>query len=60
MSLTTDFNRVLTGPERRFISTLTTPAMISGLSLLDERSYRAGLMGANEAGLYKPTNSPTR
>jgi hypothetical protein len=30
--------------------------MISALSLVDERSYQAGLMGANEAGLYKPAS----
>jgi len=33
---------------------VVTPAMADGLSLLDERSYRAGLVGANEAGLYRP------
>jgi hypothetical protein len=33
---------------------LLTPDMINGLSLLDERSSRAGLAGANEAGLYRP------
>ena len=32
-----------------------TQLMISALSLVDERSYQTGLMGANEAGLYKPT-----
>jgi len=37
----------------RKVPVLTQP-MISGLSLVDERSYQAGLMGANEAGLYKP------
>lgn len=30
--------------------------MISNLSLVDERSYRAGLFGSNEAGLFKSTN----
>jgi hypothetical protein len=34
---------------------LITPAQARNLSLLDERSYQAGLLGANEAGLYKPT-----
>jgi hypothetical protein len=29
--------------------------MISNLSSVDERSYRAGLIGADEAGLFKPT-----
>ncbi len=33
---------------------LLTRRMIAGLSLVDERSYRAGLLGANEAGLYRP------
>jgi hypothetical protein len=39
----------------RKVPVLTQP-MISALSLVDERSYRAGLMGANEAGLYKPAS----
>ena len=33
---------------------LLTPKMIAGLSPVDERLYKAGLQGANEAGLYKP------
>ncbi len=33
---------------------LITPAQARNLSLLDERSYQAGLLGANEAGLFKP------
>ncbi len=33
---------------------LMTPNMIKGLSIVDERLYKAGLQGANEAGLYKP------
>ena len=32
-----------------------TQSMIMNLSLVDEKSYRAGLLEANEAGLYKPT-----
>ena len=36
---------------------LLTPDMISGLSLVDERLYQAGLQGANEAGLYRPGGS---
>ena len=55
----------------RRVPVLTQP-MISALSLVDERLYQAGLMGASEAGLFKPTkkklgikenepsNSPTR
>lgn len=37
---------------RRFY--LLTPKMISGLSPVEERLYKAGLQGANEAGLFKP------
>lgn len=33
---------------------ILTQPMISNLSLVDERSYRAGLLGSNEAGLFKP------
>jgi len=33
-----------------------TRKMISNLSWVDERSYRAGLSGANQAGLFKPTH----
>jgi hypothetical protein len=39
----------------RKVPVLTRP-MISDLSLVDERSYQAGLMGANEAGLYRPAS----
>jgi hypothetical protein len=37
----------------RKIPLLTEP-MISNLSSVGERSYRAGLFGSNEAGLFKP------
>jgi hypothetical protein len=33
---------------------LLTRRMIAGLSLVDERSSQAGLLGANESGLYRP------
>jgi hypothetical protein len=33
---------------------LLTRRMINNLSLVDERSCQAGLLGANKAGLYKP------
>jgi len=33
--------------------TLITPAMAARLSPVDERSYRAGLMGARESGLFR-------
>jgi hypothetical protein len=34
-----------------------TATMIAGLSLVDERSYQAGLLGVNEAGLYRPASA---
>lgn len=34
-----------------------TATMIAGLSPVDERSYQAGLLGVNEAGLYRPARS---
>jgi hypothetical protein len=37
---------------RRFF--LLSPEMIAGLSAVDARSLKAGLQGADEAGLYKP------
>lgn len=33
---------------------LLTPGMAARLSPVDKRSYKAGLMGANEAGLFNP------
>ena len=33
---------------------ILTHSMITSLSRVDERSYRAGLVGANRAGLYEP------
>ena len=33
---------------------LLTDKLVAGLALVDERSYQAGLMGVNAAGLYKP------
>ncbi len=38
---------------------LLTPRMIAHLSLVDERSYRAGMLGVNAAGLYKPDGKGT-
>jgi hypothetical protein len=35
---------------------LVTRRMIAGLSLVDERSYQAGLLGADKKGLYIPPN----
>jgi len=39
----------------RRIPVLSQP-MIPQLSLVDERSYRAGMLGANQAGLYRPAS----
>jgi hypothetical protein len=39
---------------------ILTRGMIAGLSLVDERSYRAGLVGTNTAGLYQPRKRATR
>ncbi len=33
---------------------LLTPSMIRNLNPVDERSYQAGMLGTNEAGLYRP------
>jgi hypothetical protein len=37
---------------------MLTRKMADGLSPVDERSYRAGLSGANEAGLFRPSRRP--
>jgi hypothetical protein len=34
---------------------LLTSKLIARLSLVDERQYEAGLLGANDAGLYRPS-----
>jgi hypothetical protein len=33
---------------------LLKPATAAALAPVDERTYRAGLLGANERGLYRP------
>jgi hypothetical protein len=38
---------------------LLTDEMAAQLSLVDERSYRAGLLGADDAGLFKPEQGKT-
>jgi hypothetical protein len=38
--------------QRRVV--LATPRMAAGFSAVDERSYRAGLLGSVNAGLYRP------
>lgn len=35
---------------------LLTPAMIARLAPMDERSYRAGMLGLDEKGLYRPAD----
>jgi hypothetical protein len=37
---------------------LVSKAMIAGLARVDERSFKAGLVGVNEAGLYRPDGKP--
>jgi hypothetical protein len=39
---------------------ILSPGMIASLSLVDERSYRAGLVGTNKAGLYQPHKRKAR
>jgi hypothetical protein len=39
---------------------ILTRGMIAGLSLVDERSFRAGLVGANKTGLYQPQKRARR
>ena len=39
---------------------ILTRGMIASLSLVDERSYRAGFVGTNRAGLYQPHKRATR
>ncbi|MGB8214089.1 MAG: hypothetical protein WCE68_11070 [Anaerolineales bacterium] len=45
--------RLADGMDRYRVSPLITDAMAAGLALMDERSLRAGLLGANQAGLFK-------
>ncbi len=42
-----------TGMDRYRLHPILTDEMVKSLSLIDERSLNAGLMGANPAGLYK-------
>ena len=39
---------------------ILTRGMIAGLSQVDDRSYRAGLVGTNRAGLYRPQKRTKR
>jgi hypothetical protein len=40
--------------DRQRVIQLVTPAMAAEFVAVDERSYQAGLVGANPAGLYQP------
>jgi hypothetical protein len=44
--------------ERSRKAWLLTPATVATLSLLDRRSFEAGLLGADEAGLHRPPRRP--
>jgi hypothetical protein len=37
-----------------------TPRMVARLSPMDARTYRAGMLGVNRAGLYKPPRKDTQ
>jgi hypothetical protein len=39
---------------------ILTRGMIASLSLIDQRSYQAGLVGTNRAGLYQPDKRTRR
>ena len=45
--------------DRRRQIPVLTDRMIRGLAPVDERSYRSGLFGAKDAGLYKPSSGST-
>jgi hypothetical protein len=39
---------------------VVTPQMVAALSPVDARSYKAGLLGANRAGLWRPPRSESK
>ena len=53
MSSDAGLEELADGMDRYLIHPILTDKMASGLSLVDDRSLRAGLMGANPAGLFK-------
>ena len=53
MSVDTGLETLSIDMDRYRIHPIITSEMAAGLSLLDERSLRAGLMGANVEGLFK-------
>ena len=53
MSSDTGLETLSTDMDRYRVLPVITSEMAAGLAPLDERSLRAGLMGANEAGLFK-------
>ena len=53
MASDSGLERLSTGMDRYRILPVISGEMAASLSLADERSVRAGLLGANQAGLYK-------
>jgi hypothetical protein len=53
MSNDAGLEKLSTDMDRYHIRPVITPEMAAGLATVDERSLRAGLMGANPAGLFK-------
>lgn len=53
MSSDTGLDELADGMDRYCIHPILTEEMVAGLSLADDRSLRAGLLGANRAGLFK-------
>jgi len=45
---------IIAGLERARHYPIVSPAQIKGLTKVDSRSYRAGLLGSKDAGLYRP------
>ena len=53
MSSDTGLETLADGMNRYCATPVITPEMAAALALVDERSLKAGLLGANEAGLFK-------
>jgi len=53
MTSDSDLERLSTEMDRYYIHTILSSEMTSRLAPVDERSLRAGLMGANPTGLFK-------
>ena len=59
MSSDTSLDALADGMDRYRIAPIITDEMAAGLSLADERSLKAGLIGANPAGLFKVSGKST-